>query len=264
MKRLLSLLAIAAILAPVAASASTPTVNGATIQERVFNDCPASTLTTTNNYPTMVQFDDQNPFCFGFANLHAWTFSSDGGATDAVFNNDSNFRFCADLTVSGTGEAEAGTRIAPWWSKYVDGRINCRTTDGEIACFGGRMPFYSFTASNGITYVKGTTIHLEMIYLANGLSSISPATVEYKVTYNSNNYTSGPKPLDMGNPAEDPPYGLWGMLNDGRAGGFVQYFLSANDVPNGINAKFENICYESLDVVPVQTTTWGAIKGQYR
>lgn len=264
MKRLLSLLAIAALVAPLSASAATPVVNGATMRGRVFNDCPASALTLTNNYPAMISINDQNPFCFGFANLHTWTFSENAGATEAVFNNNSNFRFCADITITGTGEAEAGLRISPWYSQQVDGRFNFRTTDGEIACFGGRLPFYSFTGSQGLTYVKGTTIHVEMIYLANGLSAQSPATVEYKITYNSNNYTSGPKPFDMANPAEDPPYGLWGMLNDGRVGGYCQYFLSAQSPPNGINVDYANICYESLDVVPVQNTTWGAIKGQYR
>ena len=94
---------------------------------------------------------------------------------DAVFTNDSNFHVAADLVISGTGEAESGLQVAPWWSQNVDGRFNVRTTDGEIACFGGRLPFYTFTGNYGLTYVKGDMIHLEVTYLANDVNQNNPA-----------------------------------------------------------------------------------------
>ena len=81
-------------------------------------------------------------------------------ATAQLFANNGGFRFSADLTISGDGEGEAGLQISPWWSQLVDGVFNVRTTDGEIACFGGRLPFYSFTGSHGVTYVKGTTVRI--------------------------------------------------------------------------------------------------------
>ena len=34
---------------------------------------------------------------------------------------------------------------------------------GEIACFGGRLPFYSFTAAYGLHYVPGTAIWMQII-----------------------------------------------------------------------------------------------------
>ncbi len=68
----------------------------------------------------------------------------------------------ADLQITGLGQGEAGLRCSPWWSPNVDGRFNVRVGDGEIAVFGGRLPFYSFTGSHGINYVRGDVIHLEI------------------------------------------------------------------------------------------------------
>lgn len=253
--------ALAVSLIP-AAVLATPNPNSAIVKERVFNDCLLSTLTTVNNYPASISISDAGNQCFGFANLHVWRFSEDG-MTDVPFMNDDAFRFCADLVISGDGEGEAGLQIAPWWAQDVDGRFNVRSTDGEIACFGGRLPFYSFTAAHGINYAKGDMIHLEMVYLPNGLSAADPATVEYKLTYNSVDYTSGPLAFDEGNPAEDPPYGLWGMLNDGRAGGHVQVLWQAGGPNTTLTAEWSNICFEDLSSIPVEQTTWGKIKKQY-
>src|SRR5439155_13171387 len=109
---------------------------------RVFNDCFSSTVTTMNNYPVLLSIEDDLNCTSGFANLHNWRFSEDG-TNAAVFNNGDSFRVTADLVISGTGGAEAGLQRCPWWSQDVDGRFNVRVPDGEIACFGGRLPVYS-------------------------------------------------------------------------------------------------------------------------
>jgi hypothetical protein len=181
-----------------------------------------------------------------------------------VFNNGDGFRYCADLTLSGTGQGESGLQLAPWWSQDVDGRLNVRTTDGEVACFGGRLPFYSFTAQHGVTYTKGNPIHLEIKYLPNGLNQQSPGTIEYTVGYLNQTYQSGPLAFDEGNPNEDPPYGLWGILNDARVGGHLQAFMQAGNPDSAIRAEWANICYEDLGSVPVEPATWGGIKSFYR
>ncbi len=247
------------------ASATTPSVNGAVVTTRVFNDCPSSTVTTTNFYPSNVTIADADVNCFGYANLHVWHFSGDGGATEAQFNNADIFHFCADLTETGDSHGEAGLQLSPWWAHNTDGSFNVRSTDGEIACFGGRLPFYSFSdpAHGGVRYIKGTTIHLDLTYLPNGLSETSPATIQYKITYNSATYDSGPLPFDMANPSEDPPHGLWGCLNDARAGGYMKSFLTQGVDPANFSAAFTNICYDNGGV-PVQPTTWGAVKAQYK
>ena len=95
------------------------------------------------------------------------------------------------------GHGEAGLQISPWWSQDVDGRLNVRTTDGEIACFGGRLPFYNFTASHGINYTKGNTIHVEIRYEPNGLSQADPGTIQYTVGYLGQTYSSGVLAFEM-------------------------------------------------------------------
>ena len=230
---------------------TTPTPNSAVVVERVFNDCPTSTLVTTNNYPALISFDDSNVDCFGYANLHIWQFSENG--TDAaIFNNNANFRMSSDFKIEGTGNGEGGLRISPWFSKQVDGLFNVRSTDGEIACFGGRLPFYSFSgAPHNLRYTKGNTINLEMIYTANGRTAASPATIEYKINYLGSSYSSGQLPFDQANPAEDPPYGAYGMLNDGTAGGSFKVFLGQGTAV-AAKATFSNIkfshCLHPVDL----------------
>lgn len=243
---------------------ASPPINGAHVMERVFNDCPGSTLTTVNTYPGTVSFTDQNAGCVGFANLHLWRLSGDAGATAASFNNADGFSISADLLITGDGHAEAGLNVNPWW--FVgDGRVNVRTTDGEIACFGGRMPFWSFTdpAHGGLHYVKGHPIHIEIVYNPNGLSMASPGTAQYNLVYDGNAYTSGPLPMDMGNPAEDPPYGLWGILNGAGVGGFMQFFPGQSGAQGQCKAEWTNIQYSAL-TVGVENKTWSTMKGLYR
>lgn len=218
-------LASVAGLALTTAAFAAPAIDGAVINERIFDDDPGSTITTVNNWSTEVTISDQRTGGGGFANLHNWRASADGGATAANFANADSFSLFSDVTISGDGTGEAGMSLAPWWSQNVDGRFNMRTSDGEVAVFGGRLPFFSFTATHGVTYTKGDTVRLGMIYNANGLSAGSPATIEY-IYDDGTVYSSGALAFDMGNPAEDPPHGLWGMLNDAQIGGYMQVLSS--------------------------------------
>jgi hypothetical protein len=253
--------AVAALV--VSDAAATPDPDGVVIKTRIFNDNPGSTVSTSNAYPGSIVIEDTGGLSGGFANLHNWHFAV--GGTEAAFNNGDAFRWCATLTLSGSGNCEGGLQLSPWWSQDVDGRFNCRTTDGEIACFGGRLPFYSFTGNQGLHYVKGTPITLEIIYLPNGLSMASPATIEYKLTYGGTPYTSGVLPFDQANPAEDPPHGLWGCLNDARAGGYVQAFVAGDPVfATGSHAEWTDVCYENLSVIPTDESSWGKIKSLYQ
>lgn len=222
-----------------AAANASPVINGAALHTRVFNDDPGTVLNTVNLYPAQVQFAESGG-TGNFANRHNFRLSDTAGASDAVFLNGDSFAFFTDLTVSGPGNAEAGVNVSPWWSQNVDGMFNCRTTDGEVAVFGGRLPFYSFTGSQGVTYVKGTTVRLGVIYQANGNSGASPATIQY--WYNDGVQRKSPwLSFDQGNPGEDPPYGLWGMLNDARVGGYIQHFIGGGG--GAITANFGNMNY---------------------
>lgn len=252
------LLVIAA--ASMALATVTPTT--AVVNERVFNDCPISTLTVDNSYP-MISITDVKNFCgLGWANRHNWRFSLDG-VTNQLFANGDGLRVSATMTISGTGQCEAGLQISPWWSQNVDGMFNVRSTDGEIACFGGRLPFYSFTGDQGVTYTKGNPIYMEMTYLPNGLSAANPATIEYKITYLGLTYASGPLGFDEGNPAE--PFGTWGMLDNAAAGGHLQFFLQEGAADAGINVTWDAISFEDLGgPVAIEDSSWGSVKALFR
>jgi len=261
------LAALALVAVTSVAQAQTPNPDGVRYELRIYNDCPASTVTTGGSYPSSFYIDDTFLPCSGFANLHIWQFSEDGGATTAVFHNNSNFHFCADLVISGddANGGEAGINIAPWWWR-VDGRINVRIPDGEVAAFGGRMPFKNWKADDGVVYVKGTSIHLEMTYISGpfGPSAASPGQVQYSVGYGGSTFTTPWYLLDEGNPAEGAVHGNWGILDPSTVGGFFQPRLDPGNLQSNLRATWSNVCYENLQVVPTKTTSWGRLKGLYR
>jgi len=264
-----SLACLAAIVfaGSIASSAfATPAPIGAVVKERIFNDCPISTLASVNNYPASISITDNwSDFCIGFANRHNWRFSTDG-TTAAVFGNDNNFKASATVTLTGNGTVEGGLEVAPWWSSDVGGRMQARLLDGEIACFDGRLPFYSFSnpAGHNLRYTGGP-IFMEIEYHSNGNSLASPATIEYRVVYNGTPYTSGPLAFDQANPAEDPPHGQWGMLSPAYVGGFVQTNNGTSGTGRNYSATFENISFTCLDcATPAQNSTWGRLKALYR
>jgi hypothetical protein len=259
------LCAAALLLAAFAGNAlATDTPSSAVTLLRIWNDSFASILTVDNSYPSLIMIDDTCAGPLGWANLHAWRFSTNG-ATAQEFSNTDGFRFSADVTLTGTGDGESGLQVAPWWSQS-DGRFNVRTPDGEVACFGGRLPFYSFTASHGVSYVKGTTVRLTIIYTPNqDMDEEHPATIEY-IYDDGAMYSSGPLPFDMGNPAEDPPHGLWGILSPAYAGGHFQFnnMAGAGDGAN-FHVEWENITFQDLGtVIGTENATWGSVKTLYR
>jgi len=217
-------------------------INDAVVITRVFDDCPTSNLTYDENYSSQIWIEESALTCGGFANLHIWRLS-ENGLDPGNFMNDAGFRVGADLQVSGEGEGEAGLQISPWWSTTSEGRFNVRTTDGEIAVFGGRLPYYSFTANHGVTYAKGDMVHLEMAYRPNDLSSLNPGTIEYTLTLNGTDYASGAIPFDEGNPEEGR--GSWGILDNAQVGGHVQTFLNTEGAEEDmVRVDWSNIEFE--------------------
>ena len=225
---------------------ATPDIDSARINGRLFNDYPASNFTSVNNYPALVNLSDGNMLGPpAFANRHNWRLSDDGGATNASFANGDHFTLFADVNISvtGTGAGEGGLQLSPWWSPNIDGAFNIRTTDGEVAVFGGRLPFYSFTAQHGVNYVAGTTARVGIEYHPQGLSMAAPALIRYSYDSATTGFlNSGWLAFDQGNPAEDPPYGLWGMLNDAAVGGYLQIFGQQTG-SGSVSADFRNITF---------------------
>jgi len=249
------------------AQAQTPNPNAAFTQTAYFNDCPVSVPTVTNSYPALVRISEVDAFgCAGGLNKDLWKFSEDGGATKAAFNNNSNYSFCADVTLSGqdTADLEGGIEISPWWSDG-DGQFYINGNSGEIAAFGGRLPFYTFTVAYGAHYVLGSTIHMACTYISGPIDptiSSVPATVKYDIVIGGTPYTSGPLNFDQGNTSENPPHGLWGELNPASVGGYLQ--VGHTGAPTNGSESWANICYSNLQTTPAKQTSWGALKTLYR
>jgi hypothetical protein len=80
-----------------------PAINSDIIHSRVFNDYPGATLTTVNNYPSLVSFSESGVVGpSGFANRDDWRFSSDGGLTDHLFQNNEYWSISALVTLTGS------------------------------------------------------------------------------------------------------------------------------------------------------------------
>jgi hypothetical protein len=231
----------------VAAATASPIINSAVINLRVFNDDSNSTVTSGNNYPTSLFIKDDHLDGDGvggeWANRHNFRLS-ENGLTAAIFDNNDGFDFFADVTITGPANSEGGLNISPWWSQDVDGVFTAITGNGEIAAFGGRLPFYSFNNHvPPVNYVKGETIRLGAKYRPNSLTQADPGTIEYIVIKDAVTYSSGVIPFDEGNPAEDPPHGLWGILNDAQVGGYFQPQINTSDPDNWGQIDFGNMYY---------------------
>jgi hypothetical protein len=254
------------------ASAQTPNPNGAYIHMGFFNDCPVSNQSNTNGYPALIHIEDNDPYAFAGTNKHLWKFSEDGGASQAAFQNASNYSFCADVQVGGDcpDDLEGGLNISPWWSDG-DGQFMANPNNGEIAVFGGRLPFCSNHASGTVAfpqpnYVNGQVLHMAMQYIAGPVdptNSSIPAQVTYYTVNGGTPYQFGPVAFDQGNTAENPPHGLWGELTPASVGGYFQlHHTSAGPTTGFVN--WSNICYTNLQPTPTKTSTWGSIKALYR
>ena len=251
---------------------ATPVPNGALLIPRFFNDCPVTVLSTSNLYPFGVQFDESFLVCAGGVNLHLWNLSADGGLTSAVFNNKDGFDFAANLmlqNVVGAVGTEGGLRLSPWWDQNANGYFNVRLPDGEIAVFGGVLPFYSFTAAYGIHYLDNQVIRLEMIYNPHCNTANDPGTIEYKVVWQGQTYSSGPLPFNNCTPGEEI-HGCYGIMDDARVGGRVQnnFFAGGGDPAARNQGTFLDITFAAVPgqdcPVPTETKTWGSLKALYR
>jgi hypothetical protein len=157
-----------------------PAINSGIVHTRVYNDYPGATLTTVNNYPSLVSFSESNVVGpSGYANRDDWRFSSDGGLTDHLFQNNEYWSVLASLTLTGTPTSprkEAGLRLDS--SIGGDGMFILDTDAHEIVAFGGPLPFYSFgnTFNSGDTVLMGMTYENiggvnGIVYSANGVNS---------------------------------------------------------------------------------------------
>jgi len=225
---------------------ATPVIDSAVLNLRLWNDDSDSVLTSGNLYPSSIWIQDAQLDGDGqggeWANRHNFRLSANGGISAANFMNGDAFSFFSDVTISGSGNAEGGLNLSPWWSQNFDGVFMLRTTDGEISCWGARLPFYNFTASQGLHYVKGETVRCGMVYDPHSLSEQDPGTIEYFLYQGGTWHTSGVLPFDQGNPNE-PQYGFWGILDYAQVGGFFQPYIVPGDPTNWLRIDFANMVF---------------------
>ena len=173
-------------------------VNSVIVNEYHFFCCN-SELTTTNNYPTSVVFDDQYSSTTGgihFSQRHDLIFSSDGGTTPRVFNTTDSFDISFDIKLEAGANSprkEAGLILQ---QPIGDSQFIVNTDAHEIVVFGGFQPFYSFNTSNGLTYNSGDTIRMRQIYT--GKTETTPGTFQYLVTKDNVTYSSPLMPSGAG------------------------------------------------------------------
>jgi len=205
-----------------AITAASAQINSVKIHERVYNDDPTSTLVTTSNYPTIVEFNDSNLSGGGFANRHVFNFSADGGATDFTYTNDTFFDVKMDVSLTGLAGSvkEAGFLIDTIGGQ---GQFIVKT-NGEIAAFGGPLPFHSFAA---VGSVVPATITLGIKYFLDGGVR--------KITYTAGADTF----TDVFTNNE---HGIIG----GTVGGYAQFPLINGNGQNFGDAKFTNFKYAAV------------------
>lgn len=218
--------ALAAYALVAAAGAGVNDIDSVRVVERVFNDFGATTLTTTNNYPSSVRIQESNFTPDGgadFANRHIAWFSEDGGATNSDFDYADGFDISFDMTVDsapsdggGRPGAEAGFQA----DLFGFGFFGALTGNGEIAAFGSTLPFHSF--GTGL-YSVGDTVNLRMIYRPGSGEGMMPfGSMEYIYDLGAGPVSSGLKPFsnaEGGFPTAFSQFLGFGIQNNAAGGG---------------------------------------------
>jgi hypothetical protein len=221
------------------ASADVSSINSAIVTPRVFNDVPGATFASVNNYPASIVFSESGVSAStGFANRDVWQFSNNGGASAYQFQNGDYFQASFDVSLDvtpGTARKEAGFLF----STANDGDIQfiVDTDAHEVVQFGG-ISFYSFTASNGISYSNGQTIQLGLDYFLdtngkNALQFFANGTASPIFEFGP---TVGTGALDIG--------------NGSTLGGYFQIVNDPNNPGNGGTATFRNISISEITSTP--------------
>jgi hypothetical protein len=268
------LAAFALVTVASSAMAATPAINGIYAPAnfvRLWNDYPQATVTLANSYPSSVVWTCDVPFAAtGWAEKGIFQLSADGGASQALFPNLSNFSYEADFALSGTNvaHAEGGIMVSPWWSD--DSGVLMANTSGEITFWGSTLPFYSFSGTYAISYTLGAQMHQKITYAA-GVSEpteLNPAKAEISIIYGGTPYTSGLLDvMTVANPNDPPPHNVGvGLLDGAKVGGSVM----GGPVMGGNGAgtlvgTFGNVNFQNQDhPTAARTTSWGAMKSLYR
>lgn len=238
---------IAVAVAAGAAFGQISSINSWKVEERIFNDLPGSTLTTTNNWAGgNLRFDEQFPFPTpgGFANKHVGYFSNDNGATRYAFQNNDGFRLDFNVSITapaGQPRKEAGIDVrnprdnGAWTD---EGQVLI-ASDGEVAVFGAAMPYTGQGAWLN-AYTLGTTAHVSFEYIVPG--GIHPTLGAYRLIF-----------TDAVTGIHDSGYKIWGAGEfDGTTGwnAGTQIGLKAQNQRFPLAADSSDINYTNVSMIP--------------
>jgi len=174
-------------LAAAFAALSSAQFNNDVLHLRTLNGASGSSLTVTNSFPGLVEFNESNvdnTTAVPFANQNNWNLSPDG-VTDTSFATTTSWSLSFDLTLSAYGTAgldqEAGFWLANSGGSGQPGQFIVKS-DGELVQFGGNLAFHDFvlgghSAGNPNNYQLGTNIFMSMSY--NALTGIETSSVAY-------------------------------------------------------------------------------------
>lgn len=223
-------------------------VNGVFMQNRVFNDFPSSTLVPTAAYPASVGWHEEFPAgtTGNFANKHLAYLSTDNGASAFGLDGNQGWTLSTSIRMNAPNAAprkEGALQIEnPRYNNnppFVDEGHVLVATDGEVAIFGGAMPFYTSNFTGGPWYTLGATSRLTFQYFAPGV--MDPVKGAIQVSMND--------PI-LG--FHQSPVLVWGNEADGTVGfntGTKIAFQAQNQRNPFIN-DFSDIFYGDTSIVP--------------
>jgi len=234
LRRSMGWMALVSLFTGTAAYAQISSINSISVQPRVFNDVPGSSLDILNKYPAGISITDSGVSQpTGFANRHTWSFSNNGGTSAYQLHNNDYFQVSFDLTLTGnpiSPRKEAGLLLANTSSGDIQFIVN---TDGhEVVQFGG-IGFYSFSGNNVVSYNAGDKITLGMTYFldSNGKNAL---------IFSANGVNS---------PVEE--FASGGIGDGSTLGG---YFQIVNDPTNPLNSGTASFAKISISSVPEPST----------
>ncbi len=262
MKTGFAILALATLAGTALASTNVNNINAFQVDNRNFNDFNNSTLNwgaagaATNLAPLPtddgtlpiaggVQWRDEfAAFSAGngsFANKHLAWLSSDGGASrhQGNLNQSWTMAFNVNITVAAPGvRREAGIQVLnprPSLGFTDEGQMLI-ASDGEVAIFGGVMPFTGF----GNVYTAGTTASVLWEYFAPGTAD--PILGAYRLRF-----------TDAVTGLHDSGLKLWGAGEPDGLFGFnfgTEMALKAQNQRIPIIDDFSDIAYSNFSIVP--------------
>jgi len=224
-------------------------VNGTVMQNRVWNDFASSTLVSTNNYPAQVSWDESFPAgtTGNFANKHLAYLSTDGGATPLGLNVGQSWTLTTNIQISAPNASprkEGALQIEnprPGLGYTDEGHVLV-ASDGEVAIFGGVMPFYTSNFTGGPWYSLNSISTLTLEYFAPGSNPMDPILGGLRVSMN-----------DPVHGFHQSPILTWGSMEPDGTKGFNTGTKIAFQAQNQRNPFIDDhsfISYTGTTIVP--------------